>query len=507
MASAKWTPFCRTGGSAWDSCSAANYWTELENRYGNSPALPDNPTDPESIAGEVAIVKLYFQGLFQSVSQVVQSGSALPNLTIKTKNDSQITMDTRLATTISGAAVKFIVNKSFIFAVESGTGIQRGVQQSGLLKYVGRVLGPKYGLINDIKTASNSFAKLLRSSGLKVPLILGAVAIGIGALTTLAEFLYVNYSPQTKLAVNFLVNFVGGGISIGLTIKSLLDFTSSSIGAAIGIKRALGLTSEILGTSKVAGVVGTVIAIGVTWGFFIYSVVSEGLSPGDPAFGKGLGETIATTIYLIVLGLISATVFGTILVGILSLIDGILTAACELDEGINGKTVLRKDEYYGGACVTISATVIKAIAYLLYNYDVMVDTTRTNLVQAGSPKTTLSNPDLGFVNGNSLSITFPITTTITHKDPDPENSLYINLYSWLFSADNLRSTTFRYSLTAGAPRSLSVERDQMPNDWRNVVEDHKFGLATMYRGHSTTTAKVNGINLSPGLNRTPTTYL
>jgi hypothetical protein len=68
----------------------------------------------------------------------------------------------------------------------------------------------------------------------------------------------------------------------------------------------------------------------------------------------------------------------------------------------------------GGACFTLGTTAVKLIAYALYNYDVMIDTSAQDLVAPGSPQTRLADPSKGFVAGNAISITMPITTNIAH---------------------------------------------------------------------------------------------
>ncbi len=336
-------------------------------------------------------------------------------------------------------------------------------------------------------------------------MVVVGVALGIAALAPLA-FYFLNDYPEAQITVKFVTTLVAGTVGLVLAIKSITDLTSSAIGSAMGLKSILGMSSEVLGASRIAGVIGTVIAIGVTWGFFIYSAVTEGLQPGTPEFGKGLAEAIASTVFIIVLAFVSATVFGTILVAILGVVDGILTAACELDEDLNGSSVLRQDEFYGGACVTLSTTVIKAIAYFLYNYDVMINSTKENMIRTGQFNTQLADPNKGFVTGNPVTFSLPITTTITHKDPDPANGLYIYPYLYLFSQENLRSTTFRYSLTS-IPLLLFPSRDQMKNEWYRVEEDHKLLLTPMYRGTANSTVTSAPQSLSAGINKQPNLYL
>ena len=186
--------------------------------------------------------------------------------------------------------------------------------------------------------------------------------------------------------------------------------------------------------------VGAAIAIGVTWGFFIYCVVSNKVSAFSPEFNAALAETIAATIYIILLTVLSLTVVGLILVGIITAIDATYPMICELNNKDN--------------CFTIGGAVTKAIATVLYAYDLMVDPGRADLIKAGSPKIGLANPNGGYVTNATVVITLPMTTTIVHKDPEPKNAFKIAPYLWFFSKDNLRSTTFKYSLTSPISETL-----------------------------------------------------
>ena len=329
-------------------------------------------------------------------------------------------------------------------------------------------------------------------------LIVAAAATVIGGLVTAAVF-----QSQGNLGAKIaLKTFILSVQTFFAVIDPIL--TLRALSATGGIKTLLSSSPEALGISKYAGAVGSVIAIGVTWGFFIYSMVNSHVSAFSPAFNKALAETIAATIYLIVLAIISATVVGTLLVGLVTAIDAVLTAICEL-----GVDDLRTVPGLGGACFTLGAVAIKAIAYFLYNYDLMVDTGRTDMVAPGAPHTQLADPNKGFVAGNELSISMPITSHAVHKSPDPSSGLYINFYLWMFSKDNLRSSTFKYSLTQPAKQDITnVRRDEMTGAWQNVSEDHKYVRTPMYGGYATTTPPpVTGFNLQPGLNRPARFYL
>ncbi|NJM40491.1 MAG: hypothetical protein HC853_06860, partial [Anaerolineae bacterium] len=229
-----------------------------------------------------------------------------------------------------------------------------------------------------------------------------------------------------------------------------------------------------------SGAVGALIAVGVTWGFFIYSMVQNKVSAFSPEFNRAFAEAIATTIYLIVSFVISSTVIGTILVAIIALIDGILSAICEL-----GVDDLRKVPGLGGACFTLGTSAIKILAYFLYNYEPMIDTNRSDMVVTGQIDVDLATPSAGYIAGNSVSVSMPITTNIRHKNPNAEEGLLINGFLYLFSQANLRSSTYAYTLSAGnAPQALTVARDQMSNAWTVSEREDKYVATTMYKGYA-----------------------
>ena len=113
----------------------------------------------------------------------------------------------------------------------------------------------------------------------------------------------------------------------------------------------------------------------------------------------------------------------------------------------------------------------------------------------------------GYVAGNDLTVSMPITTHVVHKNPDAAKGIYINYYLWLFSPDNIKSSTVKYTLTRPNPADLSVDRNQMNGEWQNVGEDHKYVLTPMYQGTAETTAQLAPISYQPGLNQSASFYL
>ncbi|NJM08102.1 hypothetical protein HC891_20815 [Candidatus Gracilibacteria bacterium] len=114
----------------------------------------------------------------------------------------------------------------------------------------------------------------------------------------------------------------------------------------------------------------------------------------------------------------------------------------------------------------------------------------------------------GLTAGNIASINLPITSTVTHKDPEPENWHQILEYMWLFSRDNIRSSSMIYSLSH-TPQELSTKRDTMKDGW-SVSFDHLFGFSlagtdfgkNMFTGYAESNhAALGGFDPQPGLNR------
>lgn len=498
IAGAKWAHYCRAAANAaWTVCDGEVYWNTLNTRLGTGQ-LPNTPNDPDSNAGNRFFALIYDVLWGQGINRVVQSdpstGSGqLVSSRYSLLSDSDAEVAARGAFNASGLTIAAIANYIFIGSFDQFD-VARRIYGKALTQFPkGTETGPQL-----IKQAKGLFNKnRLLGTGLAFGFVLAT-----GAALALAAY----YDSQGKREVGTSLRAVVISLQVVLNVISPIltvkAWATALQGAATTAKILQG-KSELLGNSQKANAIGAAIAITVTWGFFIYSMVSNKVSPFSPEFNKALAETIAATIYIIVLAVLSATVVGAILVGIVGAIDAILTAVCEA-----GVSELRSVPGLGGACFTIGTTAIKGIAYFLYNYDLMINTNRTDMVETGSPKTQLADPSKGFVVGNELTLTLPITTLAVHKSPDAANGLYINFYLWLFSKDNLRSSTYKYSVTRPNKEDINVSRGQMTGQWQDVREDRKYVRTPMYRGTaSTTLGPISNFGLQPGLNRPADFYL
>ena len=240
----------------------------------------------------------------------------------------------------------------------------------------------------------------------------------------------------------------------------LLDRTIvavSEAGETISYGTALLRTVTVMKTlsdgAKALGVIGLLLAIGVAIGFFIAAWANGSAKPGSIAFNEGLALTIASIVVAVVLFVVGLFILGGILVGIIAVIDLILTAV--------------------GVKWTITGTITKAIANLIYQYNVYTEQSQ----QTGELENALTNPAAGLTAGNQISFTLPITTTLTQS----EDIIALKV-------PPLQENSLLYSLTA-QPESLSTALNAGV-DWILMPPDQ-----AMYTAYPTTQ-----IELSPGLN-------
>ena len=190
-----------------------------------------------------------------------------------------------------------------------------------------------------------------------------------------------------------------------------------------------------------------------------------------------LAQTIASTILAILTFALSITIVGAIIVAIIAVIDVILTIL--------------------GSDWTISGWMTDVITKAIFSYELAIDVDADDLVVMGQMDSDLVDPELGMTGGNRLEFTIPTTTTITHENPSDWRTKF---YLWMYSKDQLKSTTFRYTLTPEADE-LSARLGQTDDDWHVSNRANKYLGHTMYTAWkqddvSTVTTLQTGINRS-----------
>src|SRR5206468_2950137 len=107
---------------------------------------------------------------------------------------------------------------------------------------------------------------------------------------------------------------------------------------------------------------------------------------------------------------LSLSVVGFILVGIIGFIDGLLSLLCLA--GV------------GGSCFTLVGTLLNTIVRGFYSGDTTIDFNHkddngeADLVKIDSFEQTLAHPELGYQAGNFVNFSAHVTTHIFQKVPD-----------------------------------------------------------------------------------------
>ncbi|MFV9507238.1 MAG: LamG-like jellyroll fold domain-containing protein [Oscillochloridaceae bacterium umkhey_bin13] len=499
QAGLNWSAYCASPGAggtpAWNACPSETYWDELARRHASQMAQPGDT--PAMADGRLVLAQLYFLSVAQGVSRIVASDGAILAPGYQPLSDLETLSLVRSVRNGASAVVSGLLNIVIM---------ARYTDKISVLEYLGRMIN------SPVQTFVGLGRSLIDKLGFKAGMtLIGVAVVAVVAALAVGIYFLVKYYLAGELGAKIAVAVLISGISLILSVimpiitvvQWVQALQAAGVGTITAIKTVLSASSALTGTSKAAGIIGAIVATLVIWGFFIYAIVTSKTTPFSPEFNRVFAEAIAATIYVLILAVLSATVVGLIIVGIVALIDGILTAICEL-----GVDDLRKVPGLDGACFTLGTTVTKALAKLIYSFDVMVDVERSDLIVTGAPDLRLSDPQRGFVAGNALSVQLPVTTTVVHKSPKPQDWMHILPYMWLFSQNNLRSSSFQYSLT-NTPATITARRGQMNQAW-SIERDRVFGATlagvdigkVMYRGQATSAhAPLTGINLPPGLNQ------
>jgi hypothetical protein len=489
--------FCAPDNSntpQWQGCSSEVFFDELGNRYGASAKLAgDSDLDA---AARLGMLRLFFLTLRQGVNTIVQQGNRiiLPSSALPLDSDLAAVAKGigRGAASVVALVVSLVTNldalkDSTLFYGIAVLGFRTVEQQADLLGL---------GLSATLKQVKEALSKV-RVGVAVTTVIVGLVAIAV-TLGTLIGFGIID-SARTIAGVKVTVVSILQIVSLASQIAGVVRLVkplTDGLGVATSLARVLRANAALTGTTNTGLIVGAVIQVSLVWGFFIYQMISSQTSVFSPSFNVALSQAIAATILIITLAIISSTVIGSIIVGVIALIDAILTGICEL-----GVSALRTVPGLGGACFTLNAIATRIIAKVLYSFDSMIDTDRADMIVTGGPEITLGAPEQGFVSTNPIAVSLPVTTTLVHKNPVPENFFHILPFLFLFSEGNLRSSTVRHSLTP-TEQPISVDLNQINNQWA-VRESHKFAATSLFRGQQIATVNSAPFTVPAGINRTP----
>jgi len=495
MRSLKWSAYCGemvAQEKQWHVCENDQYWTELDHRYGESIAEPLDT--PEMALGRLFILKMFHLTLARGVSNVVKS-EASPLVGVETGRP---LTDIELSGALQRAA-PIIVNQ----IVDSGWAKKNVALRSIGINVSSETLGReifKNQKPNPIDRAAKWKAKTAYPKFLKGLIVVAVAAVAFGLA---AQYVWPNSRTALfwSIMIEAVVTFV---MSVVVPIRMALSWARALVALKIVATVTSGLTkvgkgsSLLIKNSAKAAVIGAVVVLLIAWAFFFREIWSSGTAVGSPQFNVGLATMLATTIVVVVLAIISINPFGAFIAIVLAIVDVILLVICAIKAKNAGDDEDIKDL---GECASVTGTVIEFLAKELYSYDLMIEIEKNpNLTNVGQTTVSLNDPAKGYVSGAQLSLSVPVTTSIYHRIPDPGDWKVVP-YLWLFSADNLRTSTLKYSISEpDKKKALNVEREEMTDEWD--VADYKYAQGHQYyQGSTASELTLDGITPQAGINQ------
>ena len=473
----KWNPYCATGTSTpWAPCSPDQLMADID-RQSAGEAIYDPDNLENDIVGEATLLA---EG--QRQLALVHAATMLTGRFVTT----QITTDTTTADAIAvyqsevtpaGLAYNYARGAS-VLAVPGYKWIA-GLYYAAPLEALGDLLVTS-GLDDLARTALESMADPLARTAEEIsskqpgnrlkaaiaalgdhPIATGSIAFGaiVGAIAVGVTVLVLYKTGQGSVLTGLLnVGVVAGSFYMAKQAVNSALAVSKVVGQLGQAKSLLSASSaRYLGGSGKANAIGLVVYALVTWGFFIGQMTSAGYTAFSPEFNAAFASTIAGTLFVTLLTVLSLSVVGTVLVAIVLLVDGIITAICGFQDNDD--------------CVTVSSAVTSFITDVVYGTSPMVDISATDLISVESPIVTPEDPELGYVEGNAADVALPVDTTITHTSPDAWQMAF---YQWMYSQENIRSGNFDHALNS--PGTVDQPAASSPGSWDSVKANGKLLL-------------------------------
>jgi len=419
LASMSWAPY-RYQDGRWQSYPLTDYWNRMYARFYSrfQTLAQSDPTVPadwrEDVArGRTTLAQSYYLALMQGrVGLTAQGNKALP--TGAPPSDQDVAGDvigrlegTRdVLQTISDKVAEPLIET--LGPILSGTSLPAGATLRTLtLKEFGASLR---------RSVSDYIAQLKQLSRLeKSSMIIQYTAAAIAVAFSIAAL-------ATSGVTQYALTIVAATSSLVMATISLTE---------TAIKYARGALEPLSKASKIAGIIGTVIAAGVAIGIMIATIV---MGPKTPeAIAVAVAAAIGAIIAAVVLLAISLIpVVGQLIVAIIGAIDALVALVCAA-AGWEGKYA---DAFCGGV------SGLLARYFTPYGYNTMVDIAEDGRLQFNPFDYTFLRPEQGLAVGNELAFTVTLTNSIQFTTFPPDWKALA--WFWQWNEAVLRWSAFAY---------------------------------------------------------------
>lgn len=449
MASLQWRPYAYQNG-AWTDQPLAVYLDNLSLQVGSADPFfdPDAPgNDEETTALKLALLHSYYISLVQGLNDVVQDGNHPLVQDGLVPVDDWHLMHEELATGAKFQGYsKYIVKAAYML---------RGWYQNRQIEQMMTRMG--YQAVEDVGGIRRKLDKLFlqvqdqwstleasvqaRWESMSTACRAGAVVGGGVLIAGIGVGLYCLISSDRDTANK--VQIATAGLSTVMSTLSVIKTVNKIVKAGATTtnltERLQAASEEVTESAKTMAVVGAIVAVGVTVGFFIYNMISAGVKAGSLEFDAALANTIATSVALVIMIAIAfIPVVGQLIAAVLGLIDALISLIC----GLAGE-----DASSSWVCSGITGWLAKGIAWAIYGQHVMIDLDNSDRLETFNFGTSFTADSNGFTEGSGLSYHVSVTNTI-EKASFPADALALP-YFWQWTGSRAKTSAFDYQITDG----------------------------------------------------------
>ncbi len=467
----KWTPYSYDSASGWSDYGIESFWDEMTDLLSNDFSGISDENEADTYQG---LAQLLYLTVYSGLNSVVQQGDYTLTADYETSDKP---IGAKIATDLA-SLLKKVMRSTITYGSE--------------FEVVRELLETEQGEVSSFDVASTWaglklqewFGDTFGSVKAVAGIVLLVAAAGLLAWRQIAG--NNSASSGVSIATAAVVGAIMSYFSIIRPIMKVWKLTQAlmeideDIGPAEALFSSLTSSLELVNQSKAIGVFGLIISIVLSVAIFIYVVASGQVSAGSIAFNELLAETIGAIIMAVVLFVISLSVIGSILVGIVAVVDIILTIL-------------------GLGSDTVTAKVTEAIASILYQFDL----TTTQDIENGTIGLQLTDQSQGLIAGNHIIYSLPLTTTLQQTVPLSKSALRDNSFEFELNEFDAAVTDFT---TATGDRSADWTVTQFDT---YTEEDPESGISTsspLYQAVVSDDPSAK-IVLSAGVNADTTIYL
>ncbi len=490
LAAVRWRPYAYVGG-AWASQPLETYLDNLSQRVQDDDPFfdPDGPgNDGQGVELKLDLLRSTYLSLAQGVSSVVQQGNTPLTHAGPVAVDDESLMQEELAVGRQfGGYSKYVVRAAYMLRdwytnrqaeqMMARLGYQTVEDTGGL----GRALDKLFLGVQE-QWQMLEIGVQLRWEAMSLTARVGAVAGAGVVLAGIGVGLYFLFSSDRATAdkIQIITSSVMVVMSTVSAVSTVSKIVEAGKTASTLTERLEAASEEVTDEAKTAAVVGAIVAVGITVGFFIYSIVSAGVTVGSLQFDAALANTIATCVaQVIMIAIAFIPVVGQIIAVVLGLIDAVVSLVC----GIVGA-----DAESSPVCAGITGWLAKGIAWAIYGQHVMIDLDDADRLQTYDFGTTFAADSNGFAYGSQLSYHLSVTNTVS-KAGFPASALSLP-YFWQWTDSRAKTSAFAYSLTEEQQDIDDVSRGD--TSWTG---DDPFVMSKVVTSHAIPLPE-------PGINRT-----